>query len=586
MFRKTNAQQALFGASSRVGESVWKRLKETWAEGFRQEVLGLLMEVEPEFSGLYGDRGRPNYSVGRILGICLLQEMHALSDQAALDSLSFDSRWQHALDATEEQAYLSRRSLVEFRRRLVEHDPEMALMRMVFDRISEGAIAKLSLSTAEQRLDSTLAMSNIRTAGLLELFRSTTQHFLNALDSAAMATVPQPIRTWHEHSADGWFGLGPAKRRNKLDELTQWVHTLIDLFSQDPVVSQIEPYALLQRVFEEHCERVQTEPRGKDDSPKGSADSGKDSRHVSEPKIVLRHRHGGTMQSPHDPDAQYGHNGIGYKMHVTETCNNDKQTEIITDYEVHGNSRSDMGKAKDVISRLDGLGKTPTSLYADAGYPTPQLLHDLAKRGIDLVAPVHRGRLDDEVMSRQDFSFDDGGRVRYCPQGHRPIDHRVQNPNGEGRHLHAFFDGQICRSCPALQRCPVRAPNHRSKGCHPTQTTGDFRLDISPALQARDRRWVQQQQKSWRDRYKIRAGVEGTISELKRAHGLGKLRVRRLPRVHFALVCKVAACNVKRWLRAGASTRLGRLLRAIFVPTPLTGHGHTAFPALTCVPSL
>ena len=51
----------------------------------------------------------------------------------------------------------------------------------------------------------------------------------------------------------------------------------------------------------------------------------------------------------------------------------------------------------------------------------------------------------------------------------------------------------------------------------------------------------------WKDEYKIRSGVEATMSELKRGYGLGKLRVRGLARVHFAVVCKVIACNIKRW---------------------------------------
>ena len=56
------------------------------------------------------------------------------------------------------------------------------------------------------------------------------------------------------------------------------------------------------------------------------------------------------------------------------------------------------------------------------------------------------------------------------------------------------------------------------------------------------------------------------MSELKRAHGMGKLRVRRLPQVRFSVASKVAACNIKRWLRAMATSAhpiLGPLI-AIF----------------------
>ena len=50
----------------------------------------------------------------------------------------------------------------------------------------------------------------------------------------------------------------------------------------------------------------------------------------------------------------------------------------------------------------------------------------------------------------------------------------------------------------------------------------------------------------WRKRYGLRAGIEGTNSELKRRHGLGRLRVRGGERVRLAVYLKALACNVKR----------------------------------------
>ena len=54
----------------------------------------------------------------------------------------------------------------------------------------------------------------------------------------------------------------------------------------------------------------------------------------------------------------------------------------------------------------------------------------------------------------------------------------------------------------------------------------------------------------WRKRYDIRAGIEGTNSELKRAHGLGRLRVRGGRRVRLAVYLKALACNFKRMVHA------------------------------------
>jgi hypothetical protein len=62
--------------------------------------------------------------------------------------------------------------------------------------------------------------------------------------------------------------------------------------------------------------------------------------------------------------------------------------------------------------------------------------------------------------------------------------------------------------------------------------------------------WLRQQEASpeFRKRYAIRAGSEATNSELNRAHGMKKLRVRGDGRVKLAVYLKALACNVKRAL--------------------------------------
>ena len=52
-----------------------RRLEDSWAEWFRREGLPVLLQMEPEFAGLYAEGGRPNFSVARLLGISLLQHL-------------------------------------------------------------------------------------------------------------------------------------------------------------------------------------------------------------------------------------------------------------------------------------------------------------------------------------------------------------------------------------------------------------------------------------------------------------------------------------------------------------------------------
>jgi hypothetical protein len=66
--------------------------------------------------------------------------------------------------------------------------------------------------------------------------------------------------------------------------------------------------------------------------------------------------------------------------------------------------------------------------------------------------------------------------------------------------------------------------------------------------------YAAQQTDQWKQRYKIRSGIEAMMSELKRGHGMGKLRVRRAAKVCFAIECKVIICNIKRWAKVYKDT--------------------------------
>jgi hypothetical protein len=193
----------------------------------------------------------------------------------------------------------------------------------------------------------------------------------------------------------------------------------------------------------------------------------------------------------------------------------------------------------------------PEKLFADGGYPSVPSALRVKERKVEFISPVNRGRIPDEVLGRDQFKFNtDGLAVRY-PKGHSPIDHRILSHNNKkGKSLHAIFDGDICRKCSILDQCPVRAPNHRERGCKSRDTVGDFRLEIIPELWLRDQMYSNQQSTKWKEQYKIRSGIEATISELKRRHGIGKLRIRKAAKVCFAIACKVIACNIKRWAKA------------------------------------
>ncbi|MDY6856028.1 MAG: transposase [Thermodesulfobacteriota bacterium] len=145
MYKKTDCQQEIFRVDAQSSLALQTGLRASWAHLFKVEILPVLLKICHTI--------RQDWSIEfqccLFAGFVCFAKLNNLSDQQALDSFGFDIRWRYALDVTDDNAYLSRRSLVEFRRRLTAKDPEMKLLRGVFEKISIAAIEKLGLSESE-----------------------------------------------------------------------------------------------------------------------------------------------------------------------------------------------------------------------------------------------------------------------------------------------------------------------------------------------------------------------------------------------------------------------------------------------------
>jgi len=89
-------------------------LEKSWAGPFRKSVLPLIQE-EPFRPFYCPDNGRPNVPVAILTGLCILKELHNLTDQEVLGSLEFDLRWQYAFDITVSEGHICQKTLHNFR---------------------------------------------------------------------------------------------------------------------------------------------------------------------------------------------------------------------------------------------------------------------------------------------------------------------------------------------------------------------------------------------------------------------------------------------------------------------------------------
>ena len=250
-----------------------------------------------------------------------------------------------------------------------------------------------------------------------------------------------------------------------------------------------------------------------------------------------------------------GHKGKGYEVQVSETCEEGNAVQMITHVEVTPSSDGDAGVTVGVIDTLRERGTGPSELWCDTSYGSGHNGWEAERRGTELVSPVG-GRAPGEAdendglvrLTAADFDIDvTARRAAVCPAGHEAVSEYEDEEAPERVEMH--FAREVCEPCSLRSRCPVRWRRRPELGGE-WSPSGAYVLSADLARVNIGRRRRAESDGQWRKRYGLRAGIEGTNSELKRRHGLGHLRVRGGERVRLAVYLKALACNVKRMVRA------------------------------------
>lgn len=189
-----------------------------------------------------------------------------------------------------------------------------------------------------------------------------------------------------------------------------------------------------------------------------------------------------------------------------------------------------------VINDLEIREAKPDELLADAGYRGDENVELAKKKDVELVAPVPGSKkYDPEELSYEAFELTEQNELVACPAGHAPESTRF-NPNRG--YVWAQMDADRCATCPLLSRCRVQRASQSD------QPTGRIQFDLCTVRSDRRRRLEQGEE--YRERYRMRSGIEGTNGCLKRMMGLGRLRVRGMQAVSSAILLKLSGWNLLR----------------------------------------
>ena len=204
---------------------------------------------------------------------------------------------------------------------------------------------------------------------------------------------------------------------------------------------------------------------------------------------------------------------------------------------------ADTSAVADIHARLEHRGLLPGEHLVDGGYTS--LVH-MERAGrehqVTLVGPLPGNRTrqhrDQDGYARDDFRVDYDRREVTCPQGqvskgwHGP--YPTSSPDAAPLIVARFTKAQ-CQPCPARAACTTSGDGKRTVGFPPRELY---------ELQVRNR--ADQQDPAWHKRYAVRSGVEGTVCELARGHGMRHCRYRGQPKAHLQHVLTAIAVNIER----------------------------------------
>jgi hypothetical protein len=517
-------QQQLFDPWGNMSPKRRQMLDRSWPGLFKEHILPELpvSELSPFFNSGFG---RPTKDLYTVVGVLILQQTHDLTDEEAVDQLSFNIQWHYALNIFEESdsaKYMCPKTLWNMRTIVAEHGLEDTLFNAGTQKLAEV----FSVDTDKQRIDSVHIRSNMRRLGRINIFSKSIHRFLKNLKrqhgNVFEAIENALIERYLSEKALSCFAMvKPSQSQKTLTRVSTDLYCLIRQFKDCDGVNAMHSFKLLQRILDEQC-IVST--------------SGDDTRvAVKEPKKIPSD----SLQNPSDPDASYsGHKGQGYQVQVMETYTDTDDSQqkaqtlnLITHVEVERAHESDANALIPAIESTQQRELAPKELLADSLYGSDENVETAKDRGIDVIAPP-MGSEKKGTLGLSDFHLEKSGKVANCPQGHAPI-----NTSKKKTRYCAAFDLSHCNDCPNRSICPV---DPGKKAFYLRFTDKQLRIALRRSAVDTD---------EFKDRYRWRAGVEATMSEFDRRTGVKRLRVRGLKAVRFSATLKALGLNI---LRAAA----------------------------------
>ena len=516
-----------------------------------RDTFGTIYEDE-QFADLFPQRGQPAEAPWRLALVCVMQFLEGLSDRQAANAVRGRLDWKYLLGLELSDPGFDHTVLVEFRQRLLSGKRFPLLFDLLLTRLRDQGYLQ---ARGRQRSDSTHVLAKIRALNRVEGVGETFRAALNSLAIAAPAWLKEQMQAeWvdrYEHRVEDYrLPSGKQAREDYAVVIGKDGSSLLSAIyaAEAPVwLRELPAVQTLRRVWVQNFYWEVGELRWRESGNMPAA--------------------GQCIDSPYDPEAHYGQKRTtewtGYKVHLTETCDEDLP-RLITHVETTPAPLADDATVPLIHQALQQRDLLPEVYIVDTGYvDAEELVTSQQQYGVDLFGPT---REDYHWQAREHTGFEAAQFVvdwqhecATCPAGKTssswtPAQDRRGNPV-----IKIKFAMQDCPPCPSRQHCT-----------HSQSTSPRRVLTVRPepqylALQAARQR---QATEAFKTTYDTRAGIEGTLSQGIRAFGLRQARYRGQAKVHLQHVLTASALNLSRmhaWFteQPRAQTRQAAFVRLV-----------------------
>jgi transposase len=491
-----------------------------------RDALGSIYHDE-DFAQVFPKRGRGAEAPWRLALVTVLQTAENLSDVQAAEMVRGRIDWKYALSLSMDDTGFDASILTDFRQRLIDHQAADLILEPILEVCREHGWLKRG--GGQVRIDSTIVLGNVRRLSSLETVGETIRVTLNELSELNEEWVVSVVsEDWFDRYVHRFelqrFPKGKQAQEELMKHVGEDANFLIQAACREGTPQEVREHprmTLLKQVWDQHFESIE----------------GKGIKWRDGPLVANNER----IVTPHDEEARESTkrdvDWLGYKVHITETCEKDEVVHLIKNVETTRATEQDAEETEALIEAEIKRGDPPRDVFLDASYMSGKHLVTYEKRGIRLIGPVLPDPSAQEKAGYglRVFEIDWDKKEATCPKGETSKYWYERGKEGERETILIKFPEKTCQACEAKEKCTKSQKGGRA-------------LTVSPREihEATQRRRAEQGGKAFQETYAQRAGIEGTISEGVRAHGMRRSRYRGQEKTHFQMVSVASAINLIR----------------------------------------